>query len=181
MEYNELEESVQETAGKKGLTNENKVSIFLLAVAAIVWIFVPFFKGEMFLVTAMEMAFGPVFQSWDVFTESFFGELSYAEYLKLMSQSREFWIAIIAGGCVVLGVVASLRSSKKYAFIFSLVGILASVAPMLEIVIFMIKSGFMIPVKLLIEFLGAFDWGYWTIFVVFVAVAILNRKKKISE
>ena len=176
-----MEEKNQETTGKTGLTNDSKVSILLLAVAAIVWVFVPFFKGDMFRVTALEMLAGPIFESWDTFTQMYFGKLTYSEYVEMMSASREFWIAISACGCVVLGVVASLRSSRKYAFILSILGILASVAPMIEIVIYMIKSGFMIPAHLLLGLFGAFDWGYWMIAAIFVIVAILNRKKKISE
>ena len=181
MEHNELEETTQETVNKKGLTNENKVSIFLLAVAAIVWIFVPFFKGDLFRVTAMEMVFGPVFQSWSAFAEAYFGELSYDEYVKLMSQSREFWIVIATAGCVLLSVVASLRGRGKYAFVFSMAGIVAFIAPMLEIVFYMIKNGFMISANLWLGLFSAFDWGYWAIAVIFVVVAVLNRKVRKTD
>jgi len=183
MEHNEhsdavLEETTQKTNSKKSLTNENKVSIFLLAVSSILWVFAPFFNGDGFRVTALEMLTGPIFRSWDVFTEAFFGEISYSEYLEMMSQSREFWIAIAAAVCILLGVVAVVRNNRRNAVVFSALGTVAFLAPMLELAFYIITTGAKIPANLLRVFFSAFGWGYWAIAAAVVAVGIVNRKKE---
>lgn len=175
------EENIQEMTGKKEMTKENKVAVFLLAIAAIVWVFVPFYKTYYYHVTASEMLFGPIFRSWDVFTEAFFGSLSYGEYLELMSQTREFWIAVVAGSCILLGIFARLRNKENLAFACSVAGILAFLEPMLEVAYHMVVNSTKIPAYLWREFWSVFGWGYWTIAVIFVIVMIVNRKKTKSE
>lgn len=179
-EYSEAvaEENTQKAEGKKSLTNDSKVSVFLLAVAAALWIFAPFFKGDFFRVTALEMLAGPIFQSWDTFTEAFFGKLSYTEYVQLMSQSREFWVAIAVVVCILLNVLAVTRNNRRNAVVFSALGIVAALAPMLELVFYMITAGVKIPAQLWYELLSGFAWGYWAIAVVMIAVGFVNRKKE---
>ena len=183
MEYNDavLEENTQEVSGKKALTNENKVSIFLFAISAILWIFVPFFKGDAFRIRAVEMLTGPVFKSWDSFTEAFYGKLTYSEYMALMSLSREFWVAIAVGAFILLGMISCFRSNRRFAFLCAIFGILAFLAPMLEIAYYMLTAGVSIPAGVLLECLSGFDWGYWAGVAVFVAIGIVNREKRKSE
>lgn len=183
MEHNEYSESVseennQETSGKKGLTNDNKVSLLILSVAAILWIFAPFIKGDLYRITALEFWAGPIFQSWTVYTEAFFGKISHSEYVEMMSLSREFWVAIAVGVFILLGIVASLRNNRRSVVIFCVLGFMACFAPMLEIVYYVIKTGEGIPEDLLRGFFSAFAWGYWTMAALFVAVGIINRAKE---
>ena len=183
MEHNEhsetvLEENIQETSGKKQLTNDNKVSIILFAIAAVLWVFVPFFKGDAFQIRAVEMLVGPVFRSWDTFTEAFYGKLTYTEYMALLSLSREFWIAIAVGLFILLGIIASLRSNRRFTFWCIVFGVLVFLSPALEIGYYMITSGVSIPTSVLLEFLNAFDWGYWITAAVFVAIGIIIRDKR---
>ena len=179
-EYSEAvsEENTQKTDGKKSLTNDSKVSVLLLAVAAALWIFAPFFKGDFFRVTALEMLAGPIFQSWDVFTEAFFGKLSYTEYLQLMSQTREFGVSIAVAVCILLDVVAVTRNNRRNAVVFSALGFVVFLAPMLELVFYMITASVKIPAELWRELFSAFGWGYWAIAIVMIAVGFVNRKKE---
>ena len=183
MEENErsetvLEESAQETSGKKSLTNDNKISLVLLAVALILWVFAPFVVGDLFKTTALEMLVGPIFQSWDWFTEAFYGDLAYSEYIELMSLSRQFWVAIATVVYILLAAVASLRNNRRNAVVFSALGTVAFLAPMLELGIYVVKTGVTIPGEMLREFLGAFGWGYWAILVIIIAIGFVNRNKE---
>ena len=172
------EENTQEIGVRKGLTNDNKVSILLLSVAVILWIFAPFIKGDYYRTTALEFLAGPIFPSWKVYAEAFFGKMSHSEYVEMMSASREFWVAIAVGVFLLLGIVASLRNNRRLVVIFCVLGFIACFAPMLEIVFYVIKTGEGITEDLLRGFFSAFAWGYWIMPAVFVAVGIINRAKE---
>lgn len=165
MEKNEsvLEEQTEQNAAKKGITNRNKVCLLLLGIALILWIFAPFYQSYYYKITAPEI-------------------ISYAfqdtEYREVITETREFWISLVAGACIAIGFIALLKNKEKRMRVCSVVGILALAAPMLELVFYIVKNFEWLPKNLLGDFFSSFGWGYWGIAAIYLAVAFLCEGPK---
>jgi hypothetical protein len=173
-----MEEKNQETTGKTGLTNDSKVSLFLIGIALLLWIFAPFVNGDLYKITALEMLAGPIFKSWTWFTEAFYGKISYSEYIEVMSLTRQFWVAVAAVVYILLATVVCLRNNRRGAVVFSALGTVAFFVPMLELGIYAVTKDIEISESMMREFFSAFGWGYWVLIVIVVAIGVVNRSKE---